>query len=359
MICTLSAEQSQRMHFFKMAFKKSGKAHVTFGDSKRIISYEKDQEVGGLRHRFLQVFSDMLSDDVAPANVRFQQYHDFYDDYVDLENGQKLKENARIKAITITSTKGKKGMSPVALRLNNKDDDDCSDDVDDNDDDDDDDDDDDNDDCNDDYDNDEDDDDDNNDDGYLTASYSSCKPEADPHCSHGQPCHVVIPWYLVKSDTDPTPVYPPDIKFHSIKKDVPYRWWNPVSNGLVQRQDDSNVFCKGSFSDTVKTVIQAKSVGNNLFHLVFNGDGPPNDYLYITSQGDLEGQQVIVTSSPTNDSVFFPDYYWGQTMFRSNECHSLYLGSDSDCKLVLVPMQDPLYPNPQALFVVNKYGPPA
>ncbi|XP_078348404.1 uncharacterized protein LOC144633401 [Oculina patagonica] len=287
------------MHFFKMAFKKSGKAHVTFGDSKRIISYEKDQEVGGLRHRFLQVFSDMLSDDVAPANVRFQQYHDFYDDYVDLENGQKLKENARIKAITITSTKGKK------------------------------------------------------------ASYSSCKPEADPHCSHGQPCHVVIPWYLVKSDTDPTPVYPPDIKFHSIKKDVPYRWWNPVSNGLVQRQDDSNVFCKGSFSDTVKTVIQAKSVGNNLFHLVFNGDGPPNDYLYITSQGDLEGQQVIVTSSPTNDSVFFPDYYWGQTMFRSNECHSLYLGSDSDCKLVLVPMQDPLYPNPQALFVVNKYGPPA
>ena len=46
-----------------------------------------------------------------------------------------------------------------------------------------------------------------------------------------------------------------------------------------------------SFSD----LVQAKSVGNNEFHLVFNGDGPSNDYKYITSEG--EGKQVVVKVS--------------------------------------------------------------
>ncbi|KAL9955865.1 hypothetical protein ACROYT_G037258 [Oculina patagonica] len=280
-----------------MAFKKSRKAHVTFDDSKRIISYEKDEEVDGLRHLFLRVFSDMLSDDVAPANVRFQQYDDIFKDYVDLGNGQKLEENARLKAITISSTKGNK-------------------------------------------------------------VHGCCKPEGDHHCSNCHPRQFVIPWYpwlAMCCIDDPPPANPPDLKFHSIKKDVPYRFWNPVSNGLVHN-NDSNVTCKGGFSDKNNlSVIQAKSVGDNLFHLVFNGDGPTNDYLYITSQG--EGQQVIVRSSPTDESVFVPDYYWGQTMFRSNQYRTLYLGSDSDRNAVLVPMEDSHYPNPQALFVVNKYDP--
>lgn len=76
---------------------------MTFGDSKRIISYEKDENVAGLRHRFLREFSDMLSDDVAPAHVKFQYYDDIFQDYVDLGNGQKLEENARIKAIVAPS----------------------------------------------------------------------------------------------------------------------------------------------------------------------------------------------------------------------------------------------------------------
>lgn len=45
----------------------------------------------------------------------------------------------------------------------------------------------------------------------------------------------------------------------------------------------------------LSAVIQAKSVGDNLFQLVYNGDGPPDGYLYITSKG--EGQEVIVTVS--------------------------------------------------------------
>ena len=45
-------------------------------------------------------------------------------------------------------------------------------------------------------------------------------------------------------------------------------------------------------------MIQAKSVGNNEFHLVYNGDGPKDKYLYITSKG--EGQNVIVNVSNYN-----------------------------------------------------------
>ena len=45
----------------------------------------------------------------------------------------------------------------------------------------------------------------------------------------------------------------------------------------------------------LSAVIQAKSVGKNVFYLVFNGDGPSDNYLYITSQE--EGEEVIVTVS--------------------------------------------------------------
>ena len=45
----------------------------------------------------------------------------------------------------------------------------------------------------------------------------------------------------------------------------------------------------------LSAMIQAKSVGDNEFHLVYNGDGPPNGYLYITST--REGQEVTVSVS--------------------------------------------------------------
>lgn len=45
----------------------------------------------------------------------------------------------------------------------------------------------------------------------------------------------------------------------------------------------------------LSAMIQAKSVGNNKFHLVFNGDGQPDGYLYITSKG--EGLEVTVSVS--------------------------------------------------------------
>ena len=64
--------------------RKSRKAHITYGDSKRIITYNKGEAVEELRHHFLRVFSDELSDDVAPANVKFQRYHANSQDYEEL-----------------------------------------------------------------------------------------------------------------------------------------------------------------------------------------------------------------------------------------------------------------------------------
>ena len=78
---------------------KSRKVHITYGDSKRIITYNKGEAVQELRLHFLRVFSDELSGDVAPANVKFQRYHDNFQDYEDLANDVQLEDNAKLRVI--------------------------------------------------------------------------------------------------------------------------------------------------------------------------------------------------------------------------------------------------------------------
>ena len=75
------------------------KVHVTYEETKRVISQQKGGEVQALRHLFLQVFSDVLSDRVAPANVTFQRYDDNFADYVELENDEKIKDDVKILAL--------------------------------------------------------------------------------------------------------------------------------------------------------------------------------------------------------------------------------------------------------------------
>ena len=98
-----------------MASKKSRKVPVTFGDSKRIISYQQGTEVQELRSHFLSVFSDVLADDISPANVKFQVFDKTFKDYVDLGNDLRLDENAQIKAITIaTKEKQVRSVGPLS-----------------------------------------------------------------------------------------------------------------------------------------------------------------------------------------------------------------------------------------------------
>ena len=103
-----------QQHIAKMLFlDKSRKMHVTYGDSKRFITYSKGEEIKELRHHFLRVFSDVLSDDVAPANVKFQRYDDAFQDYEDLAHDVQLEDNVKLKAI-VSQKRGKK-----VLHLNN------------------------------------------------------------------------------------------------------------------------------------------------------------------------------------------------------------------------------------------------
>ena len=74
---------------------------MTFGESKRVLCFSEEDEVGQLHQKFLQAFSDSLSDDIAVANVRFQQYDHTFKEYVDIENEVKLENNAKVKAVIL------------------------------------------------------------------------------------------------------------------------------------------------------------------------------------------------------------------------------------------------------------------
>ena len=59
--------------------------------------------------------------------------------------------------------------------------------------------------------------------------------------------NIVIPW---DSLTESQPArFPPDLKPHTIKKDVPYFLWNPVSDGLMQKVGQK-VTCSGAFQNS-------------------------------------------------------------------------------------------------------------
>ena len=75
------------------------KVHVTFNETKRILSLEKGGEIKELRHLFLQLFSDVLLDQVAPAAVKVQRYDPSFEDYVELNNDEKLEDGTKIRAL--------------------------------------------------------------------------------------------------------------------------------------------------------------------------------------------------------------------------------------------------------------------
>lgn len=84
---------------------KTVKVHVTFDETKRVLSHQKGAEVQGLRPVFLQVFSDVLSSDIAPAQVKFQRYDDKFEDYVELSNEERFEEDIKIRALVTKRAK--------------------------------------------------------------------------------------------------------------------------------------------------------------------------------------------------------------------------------------------------------------
>ncbi|XP_068761052.1 uncharacterized protein [Montipora capricornis] len=70
---------------------------VTFGQSKRILSFNSGFKLRDLRYDFLRSFSDMLSEHFTVANLQFQQYDDIFQEYVDIDNDVILDDNVKLK----------------------------------------------------------------------------------------------------------------------------------------------------------------------------------------------------------------------------------------------------------------------
>ena len=79
--------------------------HVTHGEIKRIISFQKGGEVCKLRPHFLQTFSDVLSGDIAPEHVTFQEFHEDFKDFAELHSDATLDNDIKIRAITLKTPK--------------------------------------------------------------------------------------------------------------------------------------------------------------------------------------------------------------------------------------------------------------
>ena len=65
-------------------------------------------------------------------------------------------------------------------------------------------------------------------------------------------------------------------------------------------------------------------------------------------------QETSSDSSYPDEATFAPDYYWSYTIFRNKFYDKKYLGCDGNGNMTLVDMASLDYPNPQALFILNK-----
>ena len=80
----------------------SVQAHVTFGDSKRIITLQHGDGLAELHKGFRQTFLDELSQDASQVKIKFQRRQELFDDYEDITPDVKLKMNTKIKAFFAT-----------------------------------------------------------------------------------------------------------------------------------------------------------------------------------------------------------------------------------------------------------------
>ncbi|XP_015758160.1 PREDICTED: uncharacterized protein LOC107337493 [Acropora digitifera] len=83
----------------KVASKAPKRVNVTFGETKRVLFLSEEDE---LRRKFFQEFLDSLVHDIAVANVRFQQYDRTLKEYVEIENEDKLEDNANVEAFIVS-----------------------------------------------------------------------------------------------------------------------------------------------------------------------------------------------------------------------------------------------------------------
>ena len=84
---------------------KTVKVHVTFKETKRVLSHQKGADIQRLRPVFLEAFSDVLSSDIAPAHIKFQLFDNKFEDYVELSNENRFEEDTKVRAFVTNQAK--------------------------------------------------------------------------------------------------------------------------------------------------------------------------------------------------------------------------------------------------------------
>lgn len=97
----------------------SVKAHVTFGDCKRIITLNKGDGLEELHQGFLQLFLDELSQDVSQVKIKFQRHDETFDDYEDVTPDVKLGANTKIKAFVAKSKNEESKKTSTVTQISN------------------------------------------------------------------------------------------------------------------------------------------------------------------------------------------------------------------------------------------------
>ena len=73
--------------------------HVTYNDTKRIISYQKGGDVQGLISEILQRFSDILPANVISKQVKLQRYDKTFEDLTECENEFKFDDDHKVTVL--------------------------------------------------------------------------------------------------------------------------------------------------------------------------------------------------------------------------------------------------------------------
>lgn len=73
--------------------------HVTYNDTKRIVSYQKGGNVQGLISEILQRFSDVLPANVTSEQVKLHRYDKTFEDLTELENEFKFDDDHKVTVL--------------------------------------------------------------------------------------------------------------------------------------------------------------------------------------------------------------------------------------------------------------------
>lgn len=156
------------------------------------------------------------------------------------------------------------------------------------------------------------------------------------------------------------------LKVHPVTINTTYRLWSLVSklnDGIMMRNpSDDYVICNGSFNMAQDDNARMETIDETRQHTFYVAflfkDTNSKKQFVLTGTGkgnQVKSEEVPLGGSISDESLFEPVYFWSYTMFRNCFYTNYYLGCDHTGKTSLVENWDTSYPNPQALFILNKF----